>query len=163
MEILEWFDVILSYVFPLFLLVLAYFVGRWLEKKHYQSILAREEALHHIMIVQMKRPPPNFINQQLVRGSVVVSSDYFTRFLAFFRQIFGGSIGSYETLLDRARREAILRMKEQASDLNANMIFNLKFETATLGNIHAPNQGGALGTVEVLVYGTAGRLNSNNN
>jgi uncharacterized protein YbjQ (UPF0145 family) len=47
-----------------------------------------------------------------VSGSVVVSVDYFKRFLAGLRTLVGGRVTSYETLLDRARREAILRCKE---------------------------------------------------
>jgi hypothetical protein len=37
-------------------------------------------------------------------------------------------------------------------------VLNFKLETASLGNIHQPQQSGAVGTVEVLAYGTAGRL-----
>ncbi|MFT6733724.1 MAG: hypothetical protein ACJAS9_001914 [Polaribacter sp.] len=39
--------------------------------------------------------------------------DYFKRFLAGLRNIFGGRVVTYESLVDRARREAILRMKEK--------------------------------------------------
>ena len=94
----------------------------------------------------------------MVYAGVVVSSDYFRRMLAAIRNFFGGNIRSYETLLDRARREAVLRLKEQAAEKGANAVLNFKLETASLGNIHQPQQGGAVGTVEVLAYGTAGRL-----
>ncbi|HBO37267.1 MAG TPA: YbjQ family protein, partial [Pasteurellaceae bacterium] len=115
------------------LLVAAFFAGSADEKKHYQSILAREEALNHIMVVPVKRLPEFFSTRELVLGSVVMSSNKFTRMLAAFRNIFGGKVHSYETLLDRARREAVLRMKEEAVKLGANMILNMKFETAALG------------------------------
>lgn len=142
---------------PLVLLVLGYFVGNHYEKQHYASILKREKALRHIIVVSVKRPPENFSNQQLVMGSVVISSDYFRRLLAWFANIFGGNVNAYEKLLDRARREAILRMKEDAQRKGANIIFNFRFETASLDDIHRP-QNGTQGTVEVLAYGTAGRL-----
>ena len=45
----------------------------------------------------------------------MVSVDYFKRFLAGLRMIFGGRVSSYESLLDRARREALLRMRLQAA------------------------------------------------
>lgn len=154
-------EMIFSYLLPLILLVITYFTNKYYEKKHYESILEREEALRHIRVVPIKKPPRNFTRQQLVRGSVVITSSHFTRFLAAFRHFFGGHIGSYEVLLDRARREAILRMKEEADELGANIVFNMKFETATLGNIHAP-QSGMMGTVEVLVYGTAGVIEKRN-
>ena len=154
-------DLLLEYsgwLITIVLLLVAAYTGSRDEKKHYESILQREKELRHIMIVLVKRPPKNFYNQHLVRGSVVVSSNYFTRMLAGFRNFFGGKISAYETLLDRARREAILRMKEDAAAQGAQMILNMRFETCTLGNIHDPRPQAANGTVEVLVYGTAGKF-----
>lgn len=139
-------------------LIVAYFTGSRDEKKHYASILAREDELRHIRIIPVKRPPRVFCDQHLVVGSVVVSSNAFTRFLAGFRNFFGGNVRSYESLLDRARREAILRMKAQAEEYGANLILNVKLETATLGNIHDPRQAAQNATVEVLAYGTAGKI-----
>lgn len=156
----EWLGLILSFLDVLILLVLlliAFVVGNYLEKKHYASILQREAELRHIIVVASRFPPQEFYGQHLVLGSVVVSSDYFRRLLAWFRQIFGGDIRSYETLLDRARREAILRMKEEAAAQGAEIVFNLKLETSSLSTTDR-NSSGVLGTVEVLAYGTAGKL-----
>ena len=81
----------------------------------------------------------------------MVSVDYFKRFLAGLRSVFGGRVTSYETLLDRARRESILRMKEAADGLGAEMVFNIKVETASISK----GRRNAVGSVEVLAYGTA--------
>ena len=51
------------------------------------------------------------LRTRLVQGSAVISIDYFKRMLAALRNIVGGEVKSYETLVDRARREATLRMK----------------------------------------------------
>jgi uncharacterized protein YbjQ (UPF0145 family) len=67
------------------------------------------------------------------------------------RSIVGGRVTAYETLLDRARREAILRMKQEAKAMNADRIFNIKLETASISK----NASGNIGSVEVLAYGTA--------
>lgn len=155
---MEWVFEFAGWLIMLLVIVVAYFTGSRDEKKHYASILQREDELRHIMLFSVKRPPNSFAEQQLVRGSVVISSNAFTRMLSGFRNFFGGNMSSYETLLDRARREAILRMKQEADDLGADMIMNMKIETATLGNIHNPQEQGALGTVEVLAYGTAGKI-----
>ena len=135
------------------LLALGYGFGQYAEKKHYTSIRKRELILRSIPVVASKIPPqgnPNY-DSQLVSGSVVISVDYFKRFVAGLRGLFGGRITSYETLLDRARREAILRVKREAKDMGAEFVFNIKLETAS---IHK-GRGNGIGSVEVLAYGTA--------
>lgn len=135
------------------LLAMGYGFGRYAESNHYKSILKREKALNSIPAIATKIPPVRRqdLSSQLVAGSVVVSIDYFKRFIAGLRNIFGGRVTSYETLLDRARREAILRMKEEAKKLNAELVFNIKIETSS---IHK-GRGNSIGSVEVLAYGTA--------
>lgn len=137
----------------LILLSLGYGFGRYSEKQHYKSIFKREKELNNIPAIAAKIPPfrRQDLNSQLVSGNVVISVDFFKRFIAGLRNIFGGRITSYETLLDRARREAILRMKEQAETLNAEFVFNIKLETSS---IHK-GRGNSVGSVEVLAYGTA--------
>ena len=43
----------------------------------------------------------------LVAGSVVISEDYFKRIVSSLQSLFGGRLRSYESLVDRARREAV--------------------------------------------------------
>ncbi|MDO4905548.1 MAG: YbjQ family protein [Lautropia sp.] len=154
------FSVVLALLFniglPLLLVLIAFFVGAHNERRHYASILRRERELADILTFSSRKPPEFFSDQQLVQGSVVVSSDYFKRTVAFLRQIFGGDVKSYESLLDRARREAILRMKAQARLQGADAIFNVRLDTSSLSQ--TAGGGGVSGTVEVLAYGTAGRL-----
>ena len=135
------------------LLFMGFFFGRMAEKKHYKSIIKREKLLNNIIAVN-SRIPPSYetpLSSCLVAGSVVVSVDYFKRFISGLRALIGGRMVSYESLLDRARREAILRMKQQAKELNAEMIFNIKFETSSISK----NARGRIGSIEVLAYGTA--------
>jgi len=135
------------------LLILGYIAGSIAERRHYKSIIRREDGLGDLVVVVAKTLPPMDVAPAttLVRGSVVISVDYFKRFLARLRMVFGGRIHTYESLLDRARREAILRMQEQARDLGASMIFNMRFETSSISK----GNKNAVGTVEVLAYGTA--------
>ena len=88
---------------------------------------------------------------ELVHGNVVISSDYFKMFVASLRKLVGGRLRSYESLLDRGRREAVLRMKQQAQSLGANQVINVKFETSSISK----GAQGNLGSIEVLVYGSA--------
>ena len=137
----------------LLLLVLGYGFGRYAEYRHYRSILEREDALGDLIVVCSKRLPESIAapRTRLVMGNVVVSVDYFKRFVAHLRMIFGGRVHTYESLLDRARREALLRMQAQASALGATMIFNTRFETSSISK----GQQQSVGSVEVLAYGTA--------
>ena len=136
----------------LVLLALGYGVGQFLERRHYRSIIEREARLNALPAIASRYPPtePRY-EQALVIGSTVVSVDYFKRFLAALRNLFGGRVISYESLLDRARRESLLRMKEQAEELGASMVFNIKYETASISK----GRGNTIGSIEVLAYGTA--------
>lgn len=136
------------------LLALGYFFGRMAERRHYKSILKREKKFRKLTVVASKFPPAfkNHHETELVMGSVVISVDYFKRFVASLRNLVGGRVRTYETLVDRARREAILRMKEDAHSLGAKMIFNIKLETASISKNQRNNN---VGSVEVLAYGTA--------
>lgn len=135
------------------LLALGYFFGRWAEARHYRSIRRREKMFRNLPVIASKFPPAHRQphDSRLVMGSVVISVDYFKRFLAGLRNLFGGRMRSYETLVDRARREAILRMKEQAFRAGGKMVFNIKLETASISK----GRKNTIGSVEVLAYGTA--------
>ncbi len=139
----------------IFLLFMAtgYGVGSFLERKHYASIEQREIALLELPSVTIRYgfDPTMVASAELVQGNAVISVDYFKRILAALRNIFGGSIRSYETLIDRARREAILRMKESAPE-ETGMIVNVRIETSTIGkNSHKKS----VSCVEAIAYGTA--------
>lgn len=138
--------------FFLFLLLVAvgYVAGRAVEHAHYRSIRARERRYAAVLVFSSRFPPrlaaPH--DALLVCGSVVVSEDYFKQAVAGLQTLFGGRLRSYESLLDRARREAVLRMKAQAGLQSGTMIVNVKFETYAV-------PGPVMGAVELLAYGTA--------
>lgn len=150
---MEFFVNFIDIFIVLLLLVLGYTFGRLAEWRHYKRILRREAEFSGLIVVTTKTLPPMTPDPDatLVRGSAVISVDYFKRFIANLRKIFGGRLKTYESLLDRARREAILRMQEQARELGATMIFNMRFETSSISK----GRRDAVGTVEVLAYGTA--------
>ena len=131
------------------LLVLGFFFGSLAEKRHYRRIRKREALTAQLPVVASRYPPEDRrYGQQLVSGNVVISSDYFKSFLAGLVNIFGGRVTPFESMLDRARREAVLRMKDQATQLNAAYVFNIKFDTSRIS-------GGRLAAMEVVAYGTA--------
>ncbi len=137
------------------LLVIGYFFGRRSELKHYKKIRQQEEKLAYMPVVigQWKNELDPQQSYELVHGSVVVGSDYFKTFASSIRQIFGGNIASFETLIDRGRREAINRMKLQARALGATKVINMRLETSSIGSNQKGKQG--LPSVEVHAYATA--------
>lgn len=137
------------------LTTVGFLVGSWQEKKHFKSIREREQALQSIIIIPSRTPPDisqHFYRTEFVCGSVVVAMDYFKTVAGSLVSIFGGRIKFYETLVERARREAVLRLKEEANSKQAQMVFNIKFSTASIVKNQKGQPGGS---VEVIAYGTA--------
>ena len=131
------------------LLVLGYLFGSLAERRHFKRIRQREALGSKLPVIASRYPPEDQpYAQHLVSGNVVIASDYFKSFLAGLVNIFGGRVTPYESMLDRARRESILRMKDQATGLGATYVFNIKYDTTRLAT-------GRLAAVEVLAYGTA--------
>lgn len=141
------------------LMAVGYTCGTIAEKRHYKSINKREKELVKLMVVTAEgRFADGAVRDAfLVNGSTVISNDYFKRLLAILRNIFGGRVKAYESLIDRSRREAILRMKEEAKSKGAHMIINMRLETSTIGR--SANKKKSVGSIETLAYGTAVVLN----
>ncbi|WP_372598172.1 YbjQ family protein [Amphritea sp.] len=136
----------------LVLMTLGYLAGQMAERKHYKSIIQREKRFSGLPVIASRFPPTDkLFNQCLVSGNTVISVDYFKRFIAALRNLLGGRVTSYESLLDRARRESLLRMQAQAYAMGAEYVFNVKYETASISK----GRKNAIGSVEVLAYGTA--------
>lgn len=135
------------------LLVIGLVCGRIAENSHYRKIRLREWQYRELLLFPKRVVPESYSGHasELVMGSTVVSVDYFKTFVAGLRNLFGGRVSSFESLLDRARREAILRMQEQARELGAEAIMNLKIETSRVSGDAARG----VGSIEILAYGTA--------
>jgi len=131
---------------------LGYFFGKRAESKHFKSLIEREQQLNQLPAIASRMPPQDGkYDQVLVSGSVVIANDYFKTFVAGLRNLFGGKISTYESLLDRARREALLRMKEEAKKQGASLVFNVKYETANISGQTSKKPP----IIEAHAYGTA--------
>ncbi len=137
----------------LVLLAVGFFSGVYVEKKHYESIKKRERETLQVPVVTFgaKKALPEAREAQMFVGSVVISTDYFKTFVLALRNLVGGRVVVYESLLDRGRREAILRMKEEAIAWGATQVLNVRFETSTIGG----NANKGVVSIEVIAYGTA--------
>lgn len=126
-------------------------VGKITESRHLRSLTAREGQLNDVIRCNLRKLPRGLkiSDSFLVTGSVMIATDRFKTMAASLRNIFGGEIKSYNTLMNRARREATVRMLEEAKGRGAGLVWNIRFETATIQGKRRP------GGVEVLAYGTA--------
>lgn len=136
------------------LLGVGFFNGRFVERRHLRDIERREQQVRHLIVTNTKFIPPElgYRRAEILIGEVVIASDYFKNFLASLRAIFGGEVRSLETLMDRARREATLRVLEQAYAGGAAAVFNIRLETSNIGTTQGKKQSAM---AEILVYGTA--------
>ena len=148
-------DGIIEIVIFLALLAIGVFAGRANERKHYRELEEAEEALRDIAVSNGRDPGDlgTFTGGQLVVGSVVIAEDFFKRVAAGLKSLVGGNLRSYETLLERGRREAIVRMKQEARRLGATHVVNVRLETASLSEDWSGRR--PMFSAEVLAYGAA--------
>ncbi|MFZ5951663.1 MAG: YbjQ family protein [Candidatus Rifleibacteriota bacterium] len=146
--------IVLVVVFTFVPLGIYYVIGKHFENKHFESIKKREAQYIDMSLVpsDIADPQKTIEAMQLVTGTVVIGSDPFKRYIANLVNLIGGRVSVFETLLDRARREAVLRMKEKAVGIKADEIINFRMETMS---ICSGNDAKPMGIVEVLAYGTA--------
>ena len=152
----QWGVAALQIGIPLILLLFGYFVGGSIERRHYASIRHREVSLRDLPAVTFCSVPDGWLvdDSMLLASNVVISVDYFKRFLASLRMLFGGRVKSYESLMDRARREALLRLKAETAEQGFHALVNVRLETSRM----AGGRSNSVAGIEVLAYGTALKL-----
>ena len=127
--------------------------GRIREKNHFEDIARRERLHREFPVVDISTLPAGMTANrgQIVTGQVVIASDYLKNFFAQYRQLFGGEMKSYQTMMQRGKAEARLRMIEEARRMGATAVINVRFETSQIGQA----RGKSAAMSEVLCYGTA--------
>ncbi len=145
---------ILQVVILLVLLILGYLFGSYRERRHFRDLQKREKKVLNLPVATFSKQalPDDITETKLLVGSVVISIDYFKKISAMLRNLVGGKIVVYESLLDRSRRESMLRMQEEAIEWGASQILNVRLETVAIGG----RFGGKTdpGSIEVIAYGT---------
>ena len=137
-----------------FLLALGYGVGRYRERRHIRALVRREREFADMRVSNLKAvPEPETVQRaMMVTGEVVIATDYFKSFAARLRNIVGGEVRAFETLMNRARREATLRMLAEARRAGAAEVWNVRLETS---NIRSGGRRQTAVSVEVFAFGTA--------
>ncbi len=81
----------------------------------------------------------------LVKGTIVQSKNIGRDFMAGMKTIVGGEIAGYTDMLVVARQIATKRMVDEAQNLGADAIINIRYGSAAVMS----------GAAEVIAYGTA--------
>ena len=84
----------------------------------------------------------------VVEGSTVRAKHIGKDILAGFKNLVGGEVKQYTELLNEARKEAMSRMEENAIELGADAIINVRIVTSMVSQMAS----------EILVYGTAVKI-----
>ena len=81
----------------------------------------------------------------VVKGAVVYSKNFGKDFMAGMKTLVGGEIEGYTEMLNTARQIAVKRMVEDAEQLGADAIVNMRYGSSSVMQ----------GAAEVIAYGTA--------
>ena len=149
---------LLPYLFTPAMLFGAWLIGSRMEKRHLGRLALLESGSRNVLAITVEDLPEDWHVEscELVMGNVVISQDYFKRVVGHFKGVVGGNIGVFEPLLERARREALLRMKAAAHKKGFDTVINVRMETSRLASSRGDGKGTA--GVEILAFGTAVRL-----
>jgi uncharacterized protein YbjQ (UPF0145 family) len=84
----------------------------------------------------------------IAKGSTIRSKHLGRDIMASFKQLVGGELRGYSEMIREAREEAMNRMEQEAKEMGADAIINLRLMTSQVMQ----------GAAEVMAYGTAVKL-----
>ncbi len=81
----------------------------------------------------------------MVKGTVVQAKHFGKDFMAGMKTLVGGEVEGYTELMNEARKIATKRMVDEAEDLGADAVLNIRFASSSVMQ----------GAAEITVYGSA--------
>lgn len=115
------------------------------------QLAAEEPRLAHLLITNTQADDHHG-PVSLVLGNVAYAADAPSRWAASWRTIFGGRADSMTMQADMARRLATVRMLQQAEQMGAVAVTNVRFETSEI--FSGRGQRSKM-VIELLAYGNA--------
>ncbi|PCI08448.1 hypothetical protein COB72_08295 [bacterium] len=139
------------------LLGLGFGVGGYTERKHFKRLNAREIECKGVLVSTLSSHPYADPTQggEMVIGECVIATDYFKSFVTKLKKIIGGELRAYLSLMDRSRREAVLRLVAAAQEQGYDAVCNVRFVSADVGGSSSMKKGSAM--VAIIASGTAYR------
>ncbi len=130
------------------LVFIGWYFGARSERRHLKRLTHGEANFADMLVTEIKTYPGGAIPERgscLVQGHVVIANDYLKMLYAGFVALFGGEMNSYRSLMTRARREATLRMLDEARHMGYDAVCNVRMDFAAI----------AQNSFSVLVTGSA--------
>lgn len=93
-------------------------------------------------------PGQNIEALGMVRGAVVQSKNFGKDFMAGMKTLVGGEIKGYTEMLNEARGIATKRMVDEAENLGADAVVNVRYGSSAIMQ----------GAAEIVAYGTAVKI-----
>ncbi len=81
----------------------------------------------------------------IVKGSIVQTKNFGKDFMAGIKTLVGGEVKEYTEMLNQARQIAVKRMVDEAQELGADAVVNVRYASSSVMQ----------GAAEVIAYGTA--------
>lgn len=81
----------------------------------------------------------------IVKGNIVQTKNFGKDFMAGIKTLVGGEVKEYTDMLNQARQIAVKRMVDEAMELGADAVVNIRYASSSLMQ----------GAAEVIAYGTA--------
>ncbi len=151
-------DGLIALVISAVVLLVGLVAGKATEKKHLDSLAQREAALSDIRTDTFKCPTAPFSTSQLptlVCGEAVIASDAFKSWATGLRNLFGGEAKNFGLLYQRARREATLRMLEEARRQGFDAVCNVRHISTDIGGNAVRPTGKGMPMATCVAFGTA--------
>jgi uncharacterized protein YbjQ (UPF0145 family) len=127
-----------------------------IEREHLQALDKAEQEFSDIIVSDLKNLPPNWTVKSSVflSDDVCLANDSIKSLFWTFRTLFGGESKSFTRLMDRARREATLRLLRKARMSGMNAVWNIRYETSVIRLGFGSADNGKFAGVEIFVYAT---------
>ncbi|MFM2042324.1 MAG: hypothetical protein RLY86_900 [Pseudomonadota bacterium] len=110
--------------------------GAVIEARHYRRLKEAGIRLAHLRLLTSHRTSPSgeggLVALGLVTAAVTLAPPPLGRIMVLIRRVIGGRIDLYHRLADRARREALLRLREQVAALGGDGAVGVRLNAMTI-------------------------------
>lgn len=145
-------------LFSLLLPFLSWAIGRWYQDRLMSALQLNEKQQGNMLQSDQHLSTQSLMttmaaeSSTLLHVSICVGPSMGQIFFMWFKSIFGGRLHSYDVVLDYGRREALLRLNQQAKNLGCSSVVNIRIETSTVS--FAKNDKSNTSSVEFLAFAT---------